>query len=1044
MSRLLRRRSGTDPDAGRGPVTAVVSVTDANAVFLDECLACLAGQQRPPGEVVLAVSGSGADTTTWVSTAVGAHAADGFSVLVVEGDTDEGVRRATGSYLALLEAGDLLAPGALRALAGALDGSGSDLAVAGAGTRLRSTLESAPEAATSVDLAAMVVRTEFWRAAGLRAALGPAVEWLPAVQAVSRAATFDVVGDPVRRGARRGSGVPFNAMLGIAPQLGEVLPWVDLAVTELGAPALRPAQQHLVRWLLGQAISRYLEEAESCDSVAWQLLAELVRRLLELLGGGDGDGAGDGAGLAGVPVESRVRAYLAVAERRVDLEQFNAARWHEDEQYPTELREGRVLAVLPVRDVPDDVLRLAPEETALVTQLRRARWTDEGLLELEVVAWTRRVGAVLGAARVELTLVSGSGRRIPLQVTTGAAPEVNQLAGERHHDHSDGLHTATVDPAVLRAAGPGSWTLHVSWERAGVRRTGEVRDVERRGSVAALEPRDGVRIDLRTASLEHAGAPVRDQAPEQEPATGPQITGPQITGLVLDGDVLVVTGALPGAVTAPAPQEPLTLRLRGPRGTAAATATTTADGFVARLRLEDDLWGLGATPLPPGSYRLRIQGEAGEADPAKLLLGPGPAGRTPYLERSDAFRMRVERNLDGSAQVVLAPPLREDEVGAYAQQELRRWYATDERRLDPRAVFLQSYAGTAVTDSPLAIHRELRRSRPDLRPVWAVADSSVPTPAGAERVLLRSREWYDALAGCAHIVTNTDLDEWFRKRPGQRVLQTFHGYPAKAMGLLAWEAKNFPPAVVERHLRRTAAQWDAILTPHPAMDAHYREQYRYAGRILSGGYPRDDELVGPDAARLREKTRQRLGIGERTAVLYAPTWRDDLTTNFRAAVMPSHLDVERAAEALGEDYVILLRGHRFHRQRPEVHGRLLDVTGYPEVNHLILAADAAVLDYSSLRFDMALTRRPMLFLVPDLDRYESGIRGFLYDFRSSAPGPLLETTDQVVAALRDLDAVAATFRADYDRFHERFNALQDGHAAERVVAAFFGDTPPQG
>ena len=47
---------------------------------------------------------------------------------------------------------------------------------------------------------------------------------------------------------------------------------------------------------------------------------------------------------------------------------------------------------------------------------------------------------------------------------------------------------------------------------------------------------------------------------------------------------------------------------------------------------------------------------------------------------------------------------------------------------------------------------------------------------------------------------------------------------------------------------------------------------------------------------------------------------------------------------------------------------MIDVTTYPEINDLILASDAAVLDYSSLRFDFALTGRPMLFLVPDLAR----------------------------------------------------------------------------
>jgi CDP-glycerol glycerophosphotransferase len=152
-----------------------------------------------------------------------------------------------------------------------------------------------------------------------------------------------------------------------------------------------------------------------------------------------------------------------------------------------------------------------------------------------------------------------------------------------------------------------------------------------------------------------------------------------------------------------------------------------------------------------------------------------------------------------------------------------------------------------------------------------------------------------------------------------------------------------------------------------------------------------------------------------------------------------HLDVERAADRLGADFVVLLRGHRFHargdRARPRG-ARLVDVTDYPEVNDLVLAADAAVLDYSSLRFDFSLTGRPMLFLVPDLDRYRGG-RGFLFPFEESAPGPLLSDTDEVVAALLDLPAVAARHAEDYAAFHRRFNYLQDGRAAQRVAARFF-------
>jgi CDP-glycerol glycerophosphotransferase len=306
--------------------------------------------------------------------------------------------------------------------------------------------------------------------------------------------------------------------------------------------------------------------------------------------------------------------------------------------------------------------------------------------------------------------------------------------------------------------------------------------------------------------------------------------------------------------------------------------------------------------------------------------------------------------------------------------------------------------------------------------------------------LLRSRAWYDVLARAGHIVTNIELERWFRRRPGQQMLQTFHGYPSKTMGLGLWHTRGLLPSHVEQQLDHTSRTWNALLTPDPEMDAYYRREYAYDGRILALGYPRDDVLVGPDRHDIRTDTRHRLGIapGQRV-VLYAPTWRDDLATNFRAAETTHHLDVEQAAAALGDDYVLLLRGHRFHTSAAPAGSRVLDVTSYPDVNDLMLAADAAVLDYSSMRFDFALTGRPMVFLVPDLDDYGSRTRGFLWDFGETAPGPWVDDTAGVVSELRDLDALSTRWAGPLVAFNARYNSLNDGRAAERVVEAFFAD-----
>jgi CDP-glycerol glycerophosphotransferase len=117
---------------------------------------------------------------------------------------------------------------------------------------------------------------------------------------------------------------------------------------------------------------------------------------------------------------------------------------------------------------------------------------------------------------------------------------------------------------------------------------------------------------------------------------------------------------------------------------------------------------------------------------------------------------------------------------------------------------------------------------------------------------------------------------------------------------------------------------------------------------------------------------------------------------------------------------------------------VVDVTRYPEITDLILAADVAVLDYSSLRFDWVLTGKPVLFFVPDLADYLSA-RTALFEYGPTAPGPLLSTTGEVVDAILDLDSVSMDYAQARIDFNRRFNALHDGHATQRVVDSFFGE-----
>ena len=228
-----------------------------------------------------------------------------------------------------------------------------------------------------------------------------------------------------------------------------------------------------------------------------------------------------------------------------------------------------------------------------------------------------------------------------------------------------------------------------------------------------------------------------------------------------------------------------------------------ADQIEVEVPLTWTEW-VGETFVPLGTYRPMVT--TGSGEPRPLYAAPSLAERFPEAQRSSAYRMRLTRGSAGRPTVRLHTPLADDEVGRHFQHVLRTDYRRATLPLDEKAVYLQSYTGHAATDSQVAIHEELRRSRPDLTLYWCVANAATRVPEGGVPVLMYSRRWYELLGSAQYLVTNVDFERWFERRPGQRVLQTFHGYPSKSMGISMWRAKQFSRRKIEGELRRTSAR----------------------------------------------------------------------------------------------------------------------------------------------------------------------------------------------------------------------------------------------
>jgi CDP-glycerol glycerophosphotransferase len=116
-----------------------------------------------------------------------------------------------------------------------------------------------------------------------------------------------------------------------------------------------------------------------------------------------------------------------------------------------------------------------------------------------------------------------------------------------------------------------------------------------------------------------------------------------------------------------------------------------------------------------------------------------------------------------------------------------------------------------------------------------------------------------------------------------------------------------------------------------------------------------------------------------------------------------------------------------------------DVSQIPDPRELMLAADAMIADYSSIIYDFALTRKPIVLFAHDIDHYRDELRGLSIDLEREAPGPMLRTPTELLDALGRLDnGLPASYREAHERFVRRYAEFDDGRASARTVEAVFG------
>lgn len=501
-----------------------------------------------------------------------------------------------------------------------------------------------------------------------------------------------------------------------------------------------------------------------------------------------------------------------------------------------------------------------------------------------------------------------------------------------------------------------------------------------------------------------------------------------------DGGLLVLAGRYrhPDA-------HPLELVLRDAQRADAHVVPVERDGERATARFSPAAMPTVAGPmaLAEGMWQAFVR-RAGTRDLLRVKLDRRLLAELPADRPSEADRrlVRVVDDEFDSLAVDSGSELPRHQLGRAGRQRLRSHdYPVFLRRPLAEQVLVDGYGSGQVAADVRAVQEELARRDTGLDVVWSVVDGQAVPPAGARPVARYSQEWYEAVATSRFVVAAdlrgvADLD----KRPGQRLLQTWHGVPVSPAGLDDRGAGSRLGRGWEERLRREAAQWDVVLATGPAHAALLTRVFGVTNSVAETGLPRHDLLIGADRVAAGSRVRERLGLPPgRRLVLYAPTYRAGrlYRRSGRAGLdryrFDLELDLDDARAALAPAATLLVRPHpKSVDGAPEADGsEVVDVSRWADEMELVLAADVVVTDHSALVVDAALAGRPVVLWRDEAHAYD---RSAGYPDLSGLR--VATAQDAMLTAVRE--ALAAP-RPTYDELVSTWCPAADGKAAARAV-----------
>ena len=370
-------------------------------------------------------------------------------------------------------------------------------------------------------------------------------------------------------------------------------------------------------------------------------------------------------------------------------------------------------------------------------------------------------------------------------------------------------------------------------------------------------------------------------------------------------------------------------------------------------------------------------------------------------------------------------------------------------KIDDKMIFFESFYGNSYSCSPKAIYEYVLNDErfKDYKFVWAFKNINKYT--FDERTILvksNSRKYYKYLSKSKYWVVNLLINTGVKKKKNQVYVQCWHGTPLKKLRYDI-EKDNVLNSISEVRKRNDldAIKFDYFISPSKFCTEKFTSAFNLKklnneNIFIEKGYPRNDYLFNYKKSDIK-KIKKKLNIPlNKKVILYAPTFRDN-QVNENGYTYNVELDFNKLKNEFSEEYVILFRAHYFIANKfdfKKYNNFVYDVSKYEDINELYIISDILITDYSSVFFDFANLKKPILFYMYDYNNYKNNLRDFYIDLKE-LPGPILKKENALIKEIKNIDNYSKKYKEKYEKFNKKYNYLDDGNATKRVVEEIFNE-----